>query len=95
MTSTGYWWLALLLGAVVALVAVVLLHTFLRQVWRVERGAGQVWQAGKQVAANTSATWLLAETSQRLTRLIAEAGRHEALLGTGRAPATDDGGPSR
>ncbi len=80
MTSTDYWWVALGLGLVVAVVAVVLLQIFLLQVKRIERGAEQIWQAGKQVASNTSATWLLAETSQRLDLLIDEAGRHEALL---------------
>ncbi len=80
MTTTGYWWVALSLGLVVAVVAVALLQIFLLQVKRIERGAEQVWQAGKQVASNTSATWLLAETSQRLDLLIDEAGRHEALL---------------
>ncbi len=90
MTSTGYWWLALGLGLVVAVVAVVLLQTFLRQVKRIESGAGLVWQAGKQVAANTSATWLLGETSAGLDLLIEEAGRHAALLGP--APASN-GGP--
>jgi hypothetical protein len=84
MTSTGYWWLALLLGLVVALVAVALLHLLLRQVWRVERAAGEVWQAGKQVAANTANTWVLAEAAHQLDLLAAEAGEHRALY--------DDGG---
>ncbi|MDP9444918.1 MAG: hypothetical protein M3P83_11460 [Actinomycetota bacterium] len=80
MSSTGYWWLALALGLVVAVVAVVLLQAFLRQVWRIERGVARLWQAGQQVAANTSATWLLGATSERLDRLTEEAGRHEQLL---------------
>lgn len=80
MSDTAYWFIALGLGLVVALVAVALLQTFLQQVWRIERGAAQVWQAGKQVASNTSATWLLPATSGRLDQLIAEAGRHEQFL---------------
>lgn len=80
MTSHGYWWIALGLGLVVAVVAVVLLETFLRQVHRIEAGAGLVWTAGKQVARNTATTWLLPETSQRLDLLTAEAGRHADLL---------------
>jgi len=80
MSNTGYWFVALGLGLVVAVVAVVLLETFLRQVHRIERGAGLVWTAGKQVARNTSTTWLLGETSLRLDEFIAEAGRHEQLL---------------
>ncbi len=80
MSDNGYWGLALGLGLVVAVVAVVLLETFLRQVHRIERGAGAVWTAGKQVAGNTVTTWLLPELSQRLDVLTAEAGEHVALL---------------
>ncbi len=81
MTSTGYWWLALLLGLVVAVVAVVLLHALLRQVWRVEAAAEQVWQAGKQVASNTANTWILDESVHQLDLLTDEAMEHKALLG--------------
>jgi len=80
------WSLALLLGLVVAVVAVVLLETFLRQVHRIEAGAGAVWVAGKQVARNTATTWLLPETSDRLDLLIDEAGRHVELLSPVPAP---------
>lgn len=80
MSRDGYWFLALVLGLVVAVVAVALLETLFRQVRRVERGAEAVWEAGKQVARNTATTWLLAETSARLDELSAEAGRHGQLL---------------
>ena len=80
MSRDGYWFLALGLGLVVAVVAVVLLETLFRQVRRVERGAEAVWEAGKQVARNTATTWLLGETSGRLDELTAEAGRHGQLL---------------
>ena len=80
MSDQGYWFLALGLGLVVAVVAVLLLEVFLRQVHRIERGAGLVWTAGKQVARNTATTWLLGETSARLDDLVDEAGRHGRLL---------------
>jgi len=80
MSDEGYWVLALVLGLVVAVVAVVLLEVFLRSVHRVERGAEQVWQAGKEVARNTATTWLLPETSKRLDLLTDEAMQHVALL---------------
>lgn len=80
MSDTGYWWLALGLGLIVAVVAIVVLQIFLIQVHRIERGAGEVWQAGKEVARNTATTWLLNETSSRLDELIDEAGRHKRLL---------------
>jgi len=80
VSDTAYWWLALGLGLVVAIVAIVLLQLFLNQVHRIERGAGKVWQAGKEVAGNTASTWLLDETSSRLDEIIDEAGRHGQLL---------------
>ncbi len=80
MSNEAYWWIALALGLVVAVVAVVLLEIFLRQVHRVEHGAGLVWTAGKQVARNTATTWLLPETSGRLDLLTDEAMRHVDLL---------------
>jgi pyruvate dehydrogenase complex dehydrogenase (E1) component len=76
----GYWFLALALGLVVTVVAVILLEVFLREVHRIEQGAASVWTAGKQVARNTSTTWLLGATSDRLTVLTEEAGRHADLL---------------
>ena len=80
MSDEAYWFLCLGLGLVVAVVAVVLLEMFLRQVHRVERGAEQVWQAGKEVARNTATTWLLPATSERLDRLTDEAMLHVDLL---------------
>lgn len=88
MSRDAYWLLALGLGLVVAVVAVVLLETFLRQVHRIERGAGLVWTAGKQVARNTATTWLLPETSDRLTALTSEALLHIELLTPAPAPST-------
>ncbi len=90
MSDEGYWALALALGLVVAVVAVVLLEVFLRSVHRVERGAEQVWQAGKEVARNTATTWLLPETSRRLDALTEEALQHVALLAPA-APAPREG----
>jgi hypothetical protein len=92
MSEEGYWFLALGLGLVVAVVAVVLLESFLRQVHRIERGAGLVWTAGKQVARNTSTTWLLPETSNRLDQLTDEAMLHVALLTPGPTPAREQAG---
>jgi hypothetical protein len=85
MSDETYWFLALGLGLVVAVVAVVLLEILLRQVHRIERGAGQVWQAGKEVARNTSTTWMLPSTSDRLDRLTEEAMLHVDLLSPGAA----------
>lgn len=96
MSTHEVWWLTLALGLVVALVAVALLHTFLRQVHRIERGADAIWEAGKQVARNTATTWMLQQTTVRLDGLTAEALRHDAFLDdalSDHAP-TDGGGGS-
>ncbi len=80
MSDTAYWFLALGLGLVAAAAAVVLLQMFLIQVWRIEKGAEQVWQAGKEVARNTATTWMLTTTAQRVDALADEAGKHAQLL---------------
>ncbi|MBA2640809.1 MAG: hypothetical protein H0U77_12665 [Nocardioidaceae bacterium] len=90
MSDEAYWSLALGLGLVIAAVAVVLLELLLRQVQRIETGAGLVWTAGKQVAGNTATTWLLTETSDRLNMLTEEAGRHVQQLSGPPAPPTGD-----
>lgn len=82
MSDVTLWWIALGLGVVVLIVAVVLLHAFLKQVHRIEENAGAIWRAGKEVAGNTSTTWQLDVTANKLDALIAEAQRHEELLDT-------------
>ena len=80
MSDVTLWWIALALGLVVCVVAVVLLETFLRQVHRIERGSKAIWEAGKQVAGNTATTFQLGQASTRLDLLTEEALRHDALL---------------
>lgn len=80
MSTNGYWAISLILGLVVAVVAVVLLQLFLNQVRRIERGAEAIWESGKRVARNTATTWLLGTTSDKLDALTAEALRHDAFL---------------
>jgi hypothetical protein len=80
MTDQTLWWIALGLGLVVAVVAVILLQLFLNQVRRIEEAAGEIWTAGKQVARNTATTWQLSAASNRLESLEEEVGRHADLL---------------
>lgn len=91
MSDETLWWVALALGLVVSIVAVVLLQLFLREVHRVERGSLAIWRAGKQVAANTATSWQLGETAVRLDMLTEEALRHDALL---RPPAPPPSRPT-
>ncbi len=80
MSTHAIWWMTLGLGAVVSVVAVLLLQTFYRQVKRIERGADAIWETGKQVARNTATTWMLHQTTVRLDGLTDEALRHDAFL---------------
>ncbi len=80
MSQHAAWWLTLGLGLVVAIVAVILLETFLRKVRAIEAGSEAIWEMGKQVARNTATTWMLAQTPRRLDQLTAEALRHDAFL---------------
>ena len=80
MSTNEYWAISLLLGLVVAVVAVALLQLFLNRLRRIERGAEAIWESGKLVARNTATTWLLGTTSDKLDALTAEALRHDAFL---------------
>jgi hypothetical protein len=91
MSTNALWWLSLGLGLVVALVAVVLLELFYRQVRRIELGSEAIWETGKQVARNTATTWMLHQTTVRLDGLTEEALRHDALLDAAGATANGSG----
>ena len=80
MSTNAAWWLTLGVGLVVAVVAVVLLQTFLNKVRRVEREVEAIWDAATPVARNTATTWMLPQTSVRLEKLTEEALRHDSLL---------------
>ncbi len=93
MSTHALWWITLGAGLVVAVVAIVLLQTFLNQVQRVERGSEAIWEAAKPVARNTATTWMLTQTTVRLDRLTEEALRHDALLASVQgASSSDDNG---
>ncbi len=92
MSTHTLWWITLGAGLVVAIVAVVLLQTFLNQVKRVERGAEAIWESAKPVARNTATTWMLTQTTVRLDRLTEEALRHDALLASVQGDAAESGG---
>lgn len=80
MSDETLWWITLGLGLVVAIVAVILLQTFLNKTRRVEAGVEAIWEAAKPVARNTATTWMLTQTTVRLDRLTEEALKHDALL---------------
>jgi len=80
MSNESLWWITLAIGLVVAIVAVVLLQTFLDKTRRIEAGVEAIWESAKPVARNTATTWMLTQTSVRLDRLTEEALKHDALL---------------
>ncbi len=80
MSTTTLWWITLAIGLVVAVVVWLLLHLLYRQVARIDEGLAAVWQAGKEVAANTATTWMLGQTARLVADLKEEALRHDALL---------------
>lgn len=77
--STG-WWIALAVGLVVAVVLTGLLHALLRQVRGIEDAFSAAWQMGKEVARNTSTTWMLGQTARLAAEIELEAIRHDRLL---------------
>lgn len=81
MTDTELWWLALVLGLVVAVVAWLLLHVLYRSVDRIDRNVRSTWETATTLAANTATTWMLAETPKAVLSLGEELEAHRRLLG--------------
>jgi hypothetical protein len=65
------WTGTLVAGGAVAGVVWALLEALRRSVVEVERGVGDVWTAGQQVAANTQTTHLLGTTRDHGAALLA------------------------
>lgn len=63
VTVAGFWWLILALGLVVVLVVAAMLAIIIVSLRRVERAAGEIWTAGKAIAANTVHIWHLSQTN--------------------------------
>lgn len=62
MTDTQLWWATLGAGLVVLAVAVILLHTLLRAIDRIQRELEELWAEAGRAAANTATSWLLEDT---------------------------------
>jgi hypothetical protein len=63
VTVAGFWWLILALGLVVVLVVAVMLAIIIVSARRIESAAGEIWTAGKAIAANTVHIWHLSQTN--------------------------------
>lgn len=70
MNPIKLWWLSLgLFGAVVAVVAG-LLGLIVTTAKGIERVAGDIWIAGKQIAGNTVSIWMLQQTNEQLAEML-------------------------
>ncbi len=84
MDNQTLWMVSWAVGAVVVLIVAVLLIAILATARRIEKTAGNIWVAGKQIAGNTVSIWLLAETNAHLEKAL------EATGGIGRSVASID-----
>lgn len=75
-----WWWTALGVGLVVAIVVVALLQILLTRVHQIEDGVAAIWARGQEVARNTATVWMIGGTADAAEDILEEAGRHVALL---------------
>lgn len=69
MTVAQFWYLILALGLVVVLVVAAMLAIIIMSARRIETAAGDIWIAGKQIAANTTVLWQLTKTNETATAI--------------------------
>ncbi|CAN5197916.1 hypothetical protein BH18CHL2_BH18CHL2_08640 [soil metagenome] len=62
-TVQQFWWLVLGLGLAVVLVVAIMLIVIIASARRIERAAGDIWIAGKDIAGNTVHIWQLTKTN--------------------------------
>jgi hypothetical protein len=79
-SQLNLWGITLALGLIVAGVVWALLALLHRTVQRIDEAMARVWEAGKLVAANTSTTWMLAQTAELVNQIRDELVAHERLL---------------
>jgi hypothetical protein len=65
------WWLSLGLGGVVVGVVAGLLFGIAATAERINKHASEIWQAGKGIAGNTAAIWLLKQTNTTANQILA------------------------
>ena len=63
MDSMTIWTYSLIAGAVVILIVAALLIMLITAARRVDKHAGEIWTAGKQIAGNTVSIWMLNKTN--------------------------------
>lgn len=73
MDVLDLWWLSLAVAAVVTIAVAVLLGLIIAAARSIDRRAGQIWLAGKQIAGNTVAIWMLEHTIEMAESMIEHA----------------------
>jgi hypothetical protein len=74
MTDLNLWSLALAIFAAVVVVVALLLGLIIAAAKSVDRHAAGIWVAGKQIAGNTVAIWMLDQTNDALKSVHDDAG---------------------
>ena len=74
MESQTLWTYSLIAGVAVILVVAVLLILIIVTARNIDRHAKNIWTAGKNIAANTAAIWLLQETNGVAGQILSGAG---------------------
>lgn len=81
LTVAGFWWLILALGLVIVLVVAIMLTIIIVSARRIEHAAGDIWIAGKAIAANTVHIWHLTQTNTTAKAILGVA--NEIAAGAG------------
>lgn len=71
--SITIWTYSLIAGAIVILIVAVLLILLITAARRVDKHAGAIWEAGKQIAGNTVSIWMLDKTNNVAGQILAGA----------------------
>jgi hypothetical protein len=70
MTLIELWWLSIAIFSVIVVVVAILLSLIIATAISIDRHAGNIWTAGKQIAGNTVSIWMLEETNNHLDELL-------------------------
>ena len=74
INSMTLWTYSLIAGAVVILIVAALLIMLIAAARRVDKHAGLIWEAGKQIAGNTVSIWMLNTTNKVAGEILETAG---------------------
>lgn len=69
-SGSGWWILALTLGAVVIAVVAALLLRIIRAAESIDRYASDIWDAGQKIAGNTASIWMLEKTNSVARQIL-------------------------